>query len=72
MNARTIIRETDKFQLYVASNLHAFLTCKVKGCRPRTVSVRKRGGAITYLRSLNDQEFNGTAVLEYGCGLYEA
>lgn len=69
MNRETI-RETMHYRLFIA-NAHAFLQSKVQGCRPQTVMIRRKGGDFNYLRGLSDGEFEASACLEFGCGLYE-
>ncbi len=66
---RKTIRETEKFRLYIASNLHAFLQSKVGG-RPKSVTVKRAGGDFGYLRNLSDAEFDAAAVIEFGCGVF--
>lgn len=66
-----VLRETDKYALVTFQNGKTGLICLVPDHFPDRVPVRNPSD-IKYLQGISDQEFNFSACLEYGCGVWSS
>lgn len=69
--AHNVLKETKKFALVTFQNGKTGLVCLVPDSYPDRVQV-KNPSDIKYLQNLSDSEFDMSACLEFGCGVWSS